>query len=1164
MEGLKLSIRLRTPWMVMPLVGRTVVRRVPQQAVLILTLGMMACGPSDPYVDTVRAFYRGLASLDAGLLDDAREQFTRATDLSPNEPAVWANLGVSRLRMGAFDEATGQIGRAVSLAPEDPDLRLLLGLAENARGEVDAAITHFRAATALEPGHLRVRFALADAIERAGDPGADDEAQQHVDTLLRLTPDNLAAQVERARLAAKRGDLATLADAAAELTARGEGWPDPAGAQLAELAVAVDQGSAVDAARAIAFLRNVLARVPEYQDGLTAIRTPAELVAEPLERFRVLAVPGASASPADTALTFVSEPIGTNTAAVVATSFTLNAAGGLGLLEAVDNTVRRLDPAGGQWPFPSVDGTAPTAAGILPLDWNSDFRTDILLAGTGGVRLLLQNEDGTLTDTTAAAWGDLTPANLPAAGAWAADLDLDGDLDVVVGRTTGSPLELRNNGDGTWMPQDRFPAVEAARAMAWADLDRDGDPDPAFLDAEGAVHVFENRQGGRFDVQAAPEDLDPWLALTTADTDADGQLELLGLDTSGDVSRFARTNDGGWNGEAGVATWPEVDSQASPGSYRLWAVDIDNSGSLDLVAAGGATTRVWLASAIGAYAPLFAVPDGEAFAVRDVTNDGRLDLIGIAGGTATRFVTQGTRDYHWHVIRPRARTDAGDQRINTFGQGGEIEVRSGLLVQKQVLTGDPAHFGLGAREEIEVVRILWPNGVSQAEFDLGPDTAVEAEQRLKGSCPWLFTWNGDGLEFVTDFLWRSPLGLAINAQETAGVVQTEDRVRIRSDQLVPRDGVYDVRITAELWETHFFDHVSLLAVDHPSDVAVFVDERFAVPPPTLDVRATALPRPVAGAWDGEGREVTEVVRERDGRYLDTFELGQYQGVTAQEHTVELALGDGLPIEGQIWLLAHGWIYPTDSSINVAIAQGSLASPRGLALDVLEASGTWRTVYPDLGFPAGKQKTILIDISDVAHSTERLRLRTNLEIYWDWIGYAEAADTTLRTTRLAATRADLRYRGFSRTEFLAARGPEVPLYGAVANTTQHWRDLEGYHTRFGDVRELLTEVDDRYVIMNAGDELQLEFPALPSPPDGWIRDFVLIGDGWVKDGDFNTTASRTVGPLPSHAQPDYVAPGDRYRLEDDPVYQAHADDWRQYHTRYVTPQRFLDGLGGGRR
>ena len=167
------------------------------------------------------------------------------------------------------------------------------------------------------------------------------------------------------------------------------------------------------------------------------------------------------------------------------------------------------------------------------------------------------------------------------------------------------------------------------------------------------------------------------------------------------------------------------------------------------------------------------------------------------------------------MVRPRAQPTAGDQRINSFGIGGDIEIRSGLLTQKQAIAGSPVHFGLGTRTSVDVARIVWPNGVMQAEFDRRADEAIVAEQRLKGSCPWVFTDDGTGMRFVTDFLWRSPLGLRINAQDTAGVTQTEDWVKIRGDQLAARDGFYDVRITAELWETHFIDHVSLMVVDHP-------------------------------------------------------------------------------------------------------------------------------------------------------------------------------------------------------------------------------------------------------------------------------------------------------------------------------------------------------------
>jgi hypothetical protein len=460
---------------------------------------------------------------------------------------------------------------------------------------------------------------------------------------------------------------------------------------------------------------------------------------------------------------------------------------------------------------------------------------------------------------------------------------------------------------------------------------------------------------------------------------------------------------------------------------------------------------------------------------------------------------------------------------------------------------------------VDVARIVWPNGVMQAEFDVAADRAIVATQRLKGSCPWLFTDDGTAMQFVTDILWRSPLGLRINAQDTAGVTQTEDWVKIRGDQLRAREGRYDVRITAELWETHYFDHVSLIAVDHPDGTEVFVDERFARTPPPLTVHATGPLRPLAGAWDDAGRDVSELLRARDDRHLAGFERGRFQGV-ARDHWVEFEIDRRSTAEGPPrWLVAQGWVYPTDSSINVAIAQGTSAAPYGLALEARTADGRWRAVAPDIGFPAGKRKTMLIDLSDVPADATRLRLRTNMEVYWDALATAAPAPPdALRTSRLPVADADLRYRGFSQTQTdLAAHAPELPQYARIANVTPRWRDLVGYHTRFGGVRELLTAVDDRYVIMNAGDELRLTFGEPPPPPAGWIRDYVFISDGWEKDGDFNTGFSQSVLPLPSHDRPDYAGPD--VPLEHDPVYRRHREDWARFHTRFVAPERYLRGL-----
>jgi hypothetical protein len=182
----------------------------------------------------------------------------------------------------------------------------------------------------------------------------------------------------------------------------------------------------------------------------------------------------------------------------------------------------------------------------------------------------------------------------------------------------------------------------------------------------------------------------------------------------------------------------------------------------------------------------------------------------------------------------------------------------------------------------------------------------------------------------------------------------------------------------------------------------------------------------------------------------------------------------------------------------------------------------------------------------------------MEIYWDRLAWArDRSAAPVDTHRVEPATARLRYRGFSATHKPERSVPETPDYQTIAATTQQWRDLVGYHTRFGDVRELVMNTDDRYVIMNAGDEMRLRFPVPPARRPSWTRDFILVGDGWVKDGDYNTGFSRTVRPLPYHGLRDYTRPP--VPLEEDPAYRRHPEDWQTYHTRYVTPRRFQQSL-----
>jgi len=733
-----------------------------------------------------------------------------------------------------------------------------------------------------------------------------------------------------------------------------------------------------------------------------------------------------------------------------------------------------------------------------------------------------------------------------------------------MGQVSGLPIVLRNNGDSTFLPIHPFRGISGIRQFVWADFNGDGNPDAALIDGADHLHVFLNERSGNFREVAVPTGSAEVKAIAVADVDHSGPLSLLAVNGYGSVTAMNIRS------EAGTWSTSTLDGVVIPNNLlgtdlQIKVADFDNNGAFDLLASSASSAQplvLWL-QGDGRTFNQFAqsIAPSSAIAAADLGANGRLDLFGIsASGQAFEAINHGTKNYHWQTIRPRARQTTGDQRVNSFGIGGEIEIRSGLLPQKQSITSPELHFGLGEQTGVDVARIVWPNGSVRSEFALKADQPILTEQRLKGSCPFLFAWNGHAMQFVKDTVpWGSAIGLRINAIGPARVAATEEWYKIGRDQLVPRDGFYDLRITGELWETYYYDSLRLMTVDHPAGTEIFTDERFSVPPVKLAVTAVEMPHPIARAIDDNGHDVTEILRSDDGKYLDTFGRGQYQGVT-RDHYVEVDLGANVPSNGPLWLIATGWLHPSDSSLNVAMGQGHHDAPHPLNLEIPNGHGGWHTAKSNLGFPAGRNKTCLINLTGLfpAGSVHKLRLRTNLEIYWDAIEWATGApNTPLRIARLAPATADLHYRGYSVIHQANPSSPEIPDYQHLAATTQVWRDLSGYYTHYGDVRELLSETDDRYVIMNAGDELALRFAEPARPLLGYVRDYVLAGDGWIKDGDYNSTYSATVLPYPYHARQVYdIPPG---RFEDEWVVRHHPEDWQTWQTRYVSPEIFEDAL-----
>ena len=145
-----------------------------------------------------------------------------------------------------------------------------------------------------------------------------------------------------------------------------------------------------------------------------------------------------------------------------------------------------------------------------------------------------------------------------------------------------------------------------------------------------------------------------------------------------------------------------------------------------------------------------------------------------------------------------------------------------------------------------------------------------------------------------------------------------------------------------------------------------------------------------------------------------------------------------------------------------------------------------------------------------------------------------------------TSGELRFRGCSTARIDAERKQPEQFFYTPSSAVSYWNPTPGMYTRYGDIRELLGGVDDRYVIMGSGDEMRVRWHArgLAPVPEGWTREWLLKVDGWAKDRDANTAFSQTVGPLPFHGMSRYPYPEGEHFPQD----EEHREYLRGYNTR----------------
>ena len=1065
-------------------------------------------------LEAVRLRSLALADMEAGDFGRAAEQLERLAELLPRNLLPPIDLAICYFRQGRTTEAVAQLIRARSLDPDNPQLLFTLArILENRpdrRDHWEATLEQFAAA---HPGDARPYFLRATVRERER---RWPEALAAYRAALEREPENLVLLADLLVAAAGAGDLDGTEDAVNGIEDRLDGLDAPLSATANTLREKVWNGETDGLGPPAMVMRNLLRPTGLYQQHLMPLTGRGGPRGELFPQLDFdPPLPKRFQGGLDIAVTFTPVP-----------THDLEDLGG-GLAVGADFVDRREDVIGiassrvafRRWQdgafVPERDGPAAHVDSRLRfLDFDQDAISDLLIVSPSGGIVLYPGRAARAfarPRVLLAPRDDLTDA-------FPVDADHDGDLDLLVA-LRGAPARFLRNVGAKWVEDAEEIGLDAEDVsdVAVSDFDDDGDLDLAMARTDGPPALLLNQRSQRFEDASSRLALDHTglTRVDSADFDRDGLYELVFWGPGGAT---LMNNEGGRF---------SIGSRLADAPWTAALVaDIDNDGDPDIVAATSTGLVMYrnVEGRLDSTLPttIARLEGVDTMIAADLDDDGDIDLATLAGGTTRWWRNDGGNKNHWVRIALEG-LNQSNSKNHTQGLFTRIEARVGDAYQTTLGNGGINHLGLGSRRQADVIRVVWANGLAQSWPLVAADQILVEKQVLKGSCPFLYAWDGNGFELVTDLMWRSPLGMVLADGHAAPHQSARDWVQIPGAALRPAGNQIWLQITEELWEVAYIDQIRLLAVDHPSGTEVVVDERF-VPPPypqTAPIHLVDALHPPLLAIDHAGRNVTELLSVRDRRHVGDLPSTRYQGLT-RLHDLELTFPPTPPHQ-RVRLVLWGWTFPTDTSINVAIAQDErfeLIAPR---LERRDAAGAWQEIEPVIGFPSGKHKAMVVELTGKLPPGEvTLRLSTSMEIYWDRAALAVGEPGLApRVTVLEPSWTDLHYRGFSREYRPSDQDPHLFAYDDVS-VARRFPALRGFHTRFGRVDELVEAEDSHSVVMAPGDELTVRFEVegLPALPTGWSREWVLFTDGWVKDGDINTTESATVGPLPYHGMSSY--------------------------------------------
>jgi tetratricopeptide (TPR) repeat protein len=1131
--------------------------------------------------DAFRANNIGVALLEQFKYKDAAGQFRRALQLDPD-------LGIARINLAIalYNEpdlvASLQEARAASrLLPDAPQPYYVQGLIARAQNRANDAIEAFERVLKSDPRDVGTNVNLAQIYNQQG---RFADAVKNATTAAEEEPYNMTAVYVLSNALRRSGKIAEAQQMQQRFLAlRDGGYATALGTKYLEQG---HYAEAIASTGAEPGLIDQAAPDVRFSDQSSTVLPPG---------------PRAAASPASSpvferqlAVESFNEEAKKDLAAAFGggvTLFDFDGDGDLDLAEAFGSTQRlyrndsgKLVEVTNQAGDLGTSG-AGVATGLISGDFDNDEKPDLFLLRYGRSSLYRNEGAGRFADVTQASGIPAYP--FLAISAAFVDVDHDGDLDIFIpgfvdlarlpasgggnrqvtfpGDLPGAPnLLLRNNGNGLFTDITAAAKVTGSLARGVAvvatDYDNRRDIDLLVVNYNATPTLFRNIRDGSFSDVAAAAGLPsgPFTGVAAADTNKDGFVDFyFGAAGSGGV---LATSDG--RGRFDIKNLPAASGTGPAETGAALFLDYDNDGLADLATvSGGGSSGLRLLRNTGSWTEVAA---GDAvktmprvLAAGEIDGDGDTDLVVRDAAGSLRFLRNdgGNRN---NSLPIRLVGKVG----NRSGVASKIDVRAGSLRQRiETYAASPnpgpsdVVAGLGRRTAVDAVRVLWPSGIVQAETEMPKPpqgrtfavlTITELD-RKPSSCPYLYTWNGERFEFITDFMGGGEMGY-LHAPGVYNYPDPDEYVRIRGDQLSPENGHYEIRVTNELEETLYIDRIQLVAVDHSEDLEIFPNEGMTVPPRPFKLFAVRNALPPAAATDDHGHDVLDRVARLDRRYPDDFRLHRIRGY-AEEHTLTLDLGKPRP--GGTVLLLTGWTDYSFSSDNLAAHQAGLGA-KPPELQIRNADGSWKTAISQIGIPVGRPQTIALDLTSVVPPSSReIRIVTNMRIYWDQVQVATAAPRALvRLTRLDPVQADLRWRGFSAETTPDGREPFGYDYSRVSASSP-WKTMSGRFTREGNVRSLVTRTDDIFVVSPPGDELALSFDSarLPRLRRGWKRTFLLYADGFSKEMDINSASPDQVLPLPFHSMSRYpYSLPERY-----PMTRERKAYLERYNTRTVRSQ-----------